>query len=162
MPPRVKNLSNYRNGQLSRMDALQSGYETSIILNQQGKVAEAPGACIVIVRDGKVITPDLTQSVLESITRDAIITLAREDLGLEVEERAVDRTELYMADEAFLCGTHAEITPVTSVDRFDVGRGEIGPVTRQLESALDNAFRGHDGRYAEWRTPVGVSAPAAV
>jgi branched-chain amino acid aminotransferase len=162
MPPRVKNLSNYRNGQLSRMDALQSGYETSIILNQQGKVAEAPGACIVIVRDGKIITPDLTQSVLESITRDAIITLAREDLGLEVEERAVDRTELYMADEAFLCGTHAEITPVTSVDRFDVGRGEIGPVTRQLESALDNAFRGHDGRYAEWRTPVGVSAPAAV
>jgi branched-chain amino acid aminotransferase len=162
MPPRVKNLSNYRNGQLARMDALQSGYDTSIILNQQGKVAEGPGACVVIVRNNKVITPDLTQSVLESITRDAIITLAREDLGLEVEERAVDRTELYVADEAFMCGTHAEITPVTSVDRFVVGDGEIGPVTKQLEKALDNAFRGHDGRYAEWRTPVGVASTAAV
>jgi branched-chain amino acid aminotransferase len=158
MPPRVKNLSNYRNGQLARMDALQSGYETSIILNQQGKVSEAPGACIVMIRDGKLITPDLTQSVLESITRDAIIQLAREDLGLIVEERAVDRTELYMADEAFICGTHAEITPVVSVDRFELGDGEIGPITRKLETSLDNAFRGHDGRYDDWRTPVGVRA----
>jgi branched-chain amino acid aminotransferase len=162
MPPRVKNLSNYRNGQLARMDALQSGYDTSIILNQQGKVSEAPGACIVIVRNDKVITPDLTQSVLESITRDAIIKLAREDLGLEVEERAVDRTELYTADEAFICGTHAEITPISSVDRFDVGDGQIGPVTKRLEQALDNAFRGHDGRYADWRTAVGVRSAAPV
>jgi branched-chain amino acid aminotransferase len=162
MPPRVKNLSNYRNGQLARMDALQSGYDTSIILNQQGKLAEAPGACIVMVRDGKLITPDLTQSVLESITRDAIITLAREELGIPVEERAVDRTELYMADEAFICGTHAEITPVISVDRFELGNGQIGPITRQLETELDNAFRGHDDRYAAWRTAVGVMSSAAV
>jgi branched-chain amino acid aminotransferase len=162
MPPRVKNLSNYRNGQLARMDAIACGYDTAIILNQQGKVAEGPGACIVLVRNNTIITPDLTQSVLESITRDAIITLAREDLGMRVEERAVDRTELYMADEAFMCGTHAEITPVTSVDRFEVGSGQIGPITKQLEKALDNAFRGHDGRYAEWRTAVGVAANIAV
>jgi branched-chain amino acid aminotransferase len=116
----------------------------------------------VIVRNDKVITPDLTQSVLESITRDAIIKLAREDLGLEVEERAVDRTELYTADEAFICGTHAEITPISSVDRFDVGDGQIGPVTKRLEQALDNAFRGHDGRYADWRTAVGVRSAAPV
>ncbi|MDQ2682810.1 MAG: branched-chain amino acid transaminase [Chloroflexota bacterium] len=160
MPPRVKNLSNYRNGQLARMDSLQSGYDTALILNQQGKVAEGPGACVVIIRDGKLITPDLTQSVLESITRDAIITLAREDLGLVVEERPVDRTELYMADEAFLCGTHAEITPISSVDRFQLGDGEVGPITQQLERALDNAFRGHDGRWEAWRTPVGV--PSAI
>lgn len=159
MPPRVKNLSNYRNGQLARMDSLQSGYDTALILNQQGKVSEAPGACVAFIRDGKLITPDLTQSVLESITRDAIITLAREDLGLVVEERAVDRTELYMADEAFICGTHAEITPVTSVDRFELGDGSVGPITQQLEKALDNAFRGHDGRHEAWRTPVGVKAP---
>lgn len=162
MPPRVKNLSNYRNGQLARMDALQSGYDTSLILNQQGKVSEAPGACVVMIRDGKLITPDLTQSVLESITRDAIITLAREDLDLVVEERAVDRTELYMADEVFICGTHAEITPVTSVDRFEIGDGGVGPITRQLETSLDNAFRGHDGRRAEWRTAVGVPSAVAV
>ena len=140
MPPRVKNLSNYRNGQLARMDALQSGYDTSIILNQQGKVAEAPGACIVMIRDGKMITPDLTQSVLESITRDAIITLAREELGIPVEERAVDRTELYMADEAFICGTHAEITPVISVDRFELGDGEIGPVTTPARDRARQRF----------------------
>lgn len=162
MPPRVKNLSNYRNGQLARMDALQSGYDTSILLNQQGKLAEAPGACIVMVRNGVVITPDLTQSVLESITRDAIITLAREDLDLAAEERAVDRTELYLADEAFLCGTHAEVTPMTSIDRFEIGNGEIGPVTMQLEKALDNAFRGHDGRYSNWRRRVEIAAGATV
>ena len=81
MPPRVKNISNYRNGQLARMESMLDGYDTSIILNAQGKVAEAPGACVMFVRDGKLITPDLTSSVLESITRDAIITLARESLG---------------------------------------------------------------------------------
>jgi branched-chain amino acid aminotransferase len=162
MPPRVKNLSNYRNSQLARMDALQSGYDTAFLLNQQGKVSEAPGACVVLIRDGKLITPDLTQSVLESITRDAIITLAREDLGLPVEERAVDRTELYMADEVFICGTHAEITPVTSVDRYEVGNGKIGPITQQLERVLDNAFRGQDGSRPEWRTPIGVTAAAVV
>ncbi|HQY30297.1 MAG TPA: branched-chain amino acid transaminase [Thermomicrobiales bacterium] len=158
MPPRIKNLSNYRNSQLARMDALQGGYDTSILLNQAGKVSEAPGACIVIVRDGKVITPDFTQSVLESITRDAVLKLAQEDLGLVVEERAVDRTELYLADEAFICGTHAEITPVVSVDRFVLGDGHVGPITRQLEKELDNAFRGHDGRRADWRTAVSMPA----
>jgi branched-chain amino acid aminotransferase len=162
MPPRIKNLSNYRNGQLARMSALESGYDTAILLNQQGKVSEAPGACIVMIRDGKLITPDLTQSVLESITRDAIITLAREDLSLAIEERVVDRTELYLADEAFICGTHAEITPVVSVDRFELGDGHIGPVTRQLETALDNAFRGGNGARAEWRTAVGVPATVGV
>jgi branched-chain amino acid aminotransferase len=160
MPPRIKNLSNYRNGQLARMSALESGFDTAIILNQAGKVSEAPGACIVMIRDRKLITPDLTQSVLESITRDAVITLAREDLGLAIEERAVDRTELYLADEAFICGTHAEITPVVSVDRFELGDGKIGPVTSQLETLLDNAFRGANGFRPEWRTTVAV--PAAV
>lgn len=162
MPPRIKNLSNYRNGQLARMGALESGYDTAIILNQQGKVSEAPGACIVMIRDGKLITPDLTQSVLESITRDAILTLAREDLGMDIEERVVDRTELYLADEAFICGTHAEITPVVSVDRFTLGDGGVGPVTRQLETALDNAFRNGTPSRAEWRTAVGVPATVGV
>jgi branched-chain amino acid aminotransferase len=99
MPPRVKNLSNYRNGQLARLEAMRNGYNSAILLNQGGKVSEAPGACVMLVRDGKLITPDLTQSVLESITRDALLVIARESLGLVVEERAVDRTELYTADE---------------------------------------------------------------
>jgi branched-chain amino acid aminotransferase len=158
MPPRVKNLSNYRNGQLSRMEALLDGYDTSIILNSHGKVAEGPGACVVFVRDGKLVTPDLTSSVLESITRDAILTLAREQLEIEVEERTVDRTELYMADELFLCGTAAEISPVTSVDKYTVGNGEIGPVTLELSRVFEQVLRSGEGRYEHWRTPVGFRA----
>lgn len=156
MPPRIKNISNYRNGQLAGMEANMNGYDLALILNSQGKIAEGGGSCVMLVRDGKLITPDVTQSILESITRDAIIQLARDDMGLEVIERAVDRTELYIADEVFMCGTAYEITPVTSVDRYQVGDGEIGTITRQLEVLLDDAFRNKTGIHPEWRTPVGV------
>ncbi|MBX3070092.1 MAG: branched-chain amino acid transaminase [Thermomicrobiales bacterium] len=156
MPPRVKNIANYRNGQLARSEAMLDGYDTAILLNTQGKVAEAPGACVMFVRDGKLITPDLTSSVLESITRDALIVMARQTLGLEVEERSVDRTELYLADEVFLCGTAAEISPVVSVDKLTVGNGETGPVTRKLERLFEDVLRGATPDYAEWRTPVGL------
>lgn len=158
MPPRVKNLSNYRNGQLARQETLQDGYDTAILLNTHGKVAEAPGACVMFVRDGKLVTPDLTSGILESITRDALIVLAREVLGIAVEERVVDRTELYLADEVFLCGTAAEIAPIVSVDRFEVGNGTIGPVTRELERVFEASLRGTHPRYAAWRTPVGFGA----
>ena len=159
MPPRVKNLSNYRNGQLARMEAAADGYDTSLLLNQQGKVAEAPGACVMLVRDGKLITPDLTSSVLESITRDALLVIAR-DLGIPVEERPVDRTEFYVGDEAFLCGTAAEVTPVVELDHYPIGDGKIGPITRKLQAAYEAALRGTNGTYPDWRTPVGVAALA--
>ncbi|MEA2515952.1 MAG: branched-chain amino acid aminotransferase [Thermomicrobiales bacterium] len=162
MPPRVKNISNYRNGQLARMESLLDGYDTSLIINGQGKVSEAPGACVMFVRDGKLITPDLTSGILESITRDALITLAREELGLAVEERSVDRTELYVADEVFLCGTAAEISPVVSVDKYDIGDGEIGPITRELAELFEGVLRGRESRYGHWRAPVGVREAVAV
>ena len=162
MPPRVKNLSNYRNGQLARMEALLDGYDTSIILNAQGKVSEAPGACVVFIRDGKLVTPDLTSSVLESITRDAILTLAREVLEIPVEERQVDRTELYIADEMFLCGTAAEISPVVEVDKYPIGSGEIGPVTASLERILDDVLRGNETQFERWRTPVELRSAVGV
>lgn len=158
MPPRVKNLSNYRNGQLARQEAVQDGYDSALLLNHQGKVSEAPGACVMHIRDGRLITPDLQSSVLESITRDALLVLAREELGLPVEERPVDRTELYVADEVFICGTAAEITPIVSVDRYPVASGEIGPITRRLEQVFANVLRGNEDRYGHWRTPVGVRA----
>jgi branched-chain amino acid aminotransferase len=160
MPPRVKNLSNYRNGQLARLEALQDGYDTAFLLNSVGKVAEAPGACVMLVRDSAVVTPDLTSSVLESITRDALIQIARDELGLPVEERQVDRTELYTADELFMCGTAAEITPVVSVDHYQVGTGEVGPITKALEQAFEATLRGTESRRASWRTPVGVAVAA--
>lgn len=161
MPPRVKNISNYRNGQLAGMEAELNGYDTSLILNAQGKVAEGGGSCVMLVRDGKLITPDVTQSILESITRDALIELARVELGLEVIERAVDRTELYIADEVFMCGTAYEITPLTSIDKYDIGSGQIGPITHKLEELLDDCFRGRTGLRPNWRTPVGVAAAVA-
>ncbi len=157
MPPRVKNISNYRNGQIARQEVAQDGYDTAIILNSHGKVSEAPGACVMFVRDGVLITPDLTSGILESITRDALLALAREQLGMTVEERVVDRTELYVADEVFLCGTAAEISPIVSVDRYPVGDGEIGPYTRQLERVFEASLRASDSNYDHWRTPVGLS-----
>lgn len=156
MPPRVKNLSNYRNGQLARMESLMDGYDSAIILNNVGKVAEAPGACVAMVRNGILVTPDLTSSVLESITRDALLVLAREVLGIPVEERPIDRTELYVADEVFLCGTAAEISPIVSIDKYDVGTGEIGPVTRELDRVYHDVLRGKESKYAHWRTPAGL------
>lgn len=159
MPPRVKNLSNYRNGQLSRMEAVVDGYDTAVILNSAGKVAEAPGACIILVRDGRLITPDLTSSILESITRDALLALARDRLGIPVEERTVDRTELYLADEVFLCGTAAEITPIVTIDKYDIGAGEIGPMTRKLQTLFEDVLRGREPEYGHWRHRAGLAQP---
>ena len=153
MPPRAKNISNYRNGQLARMESAADGYDTAILLNRNGNVSEAPGACIMFVRDGVLITPDLTSGILESITRDAILQIAR-DLGIPVEERVVDRTELYLADEVFLCGTAAEISPITSIDHYTIGDGAIGPITKQLDTLYENILRGRESNYAAWRTPV--------
>ena len=159
MPPRVKNISNYRNGQLATHEVKLDGYDVALCLNPQGKVSEAPGACVMFVKDGKLITPDASSGILESITRDALMTMAREDLGLEVIERVVDRTELYMADEVFLCGTAAEVTPLVEIDRYTVGDGQIGAVTRELDRRLEAIMRGEGNAHAAWRTPVGVHAP---
>ncbi|MGH2615884.1 MAG: branched-chain amino acid transaminase [Thermomicrobiales bacterium] len=160
MPPRIKNISNYRNSQLAGMEARLDGYDTGFLLNLHGKVAEGPGACVMLVSGDRVITPDVGSGILESITRDALIVLARDVLGLEVIEREVDRTELYLADEVFTCGTAAEITPIVNIDKYAVGDGAIGPVTRALENAFEDVLRGRDARHAHWRTPVEVATPA--
>jgi len=157
MPPRVKNISNYRNGQLATHEVRLDGYDVAFMLNPQGKVAEAPGACIGTIIKGKFVTPDVTSGILESITRDAVITLVREVCGLEVHERPLDRTELYLADEVFTIGTAAEITPVLSVDKYEIGTGQIGPVTAELQKVFDGVLRGTDQRYPEWRTTVNLA-----
>ncbi|MEJ7837514.1 MAG: branched-chain amino acid transaminase [Thermomicrobiales bacterium] len=154
MPPRVKNISNYRNGQLATSEALLDGYDTALLLNPAGKISEAPGACVAMIKGNKFITPDVTSGILESITRDSLIVLAREELGLEIVERAVDRTELYLADEVFTLGTAAEITPVVSIDHYDIGTGQIGATTRELDRLYEAVLRGTEKKYASWRTPV--------
>lgn len=163
MPPRVKTMGNYRNSDLTMKEAQLAGYDGGIQLNRLGEVAESSWSCVFIVRDGTVITPDLNSDVLESITRDTLIELARDALGLPVAERRIGRTELYLADEAFLCGTAAEIQPVGSIDRYTLGNGEIGSVTRRLRSLYEDVVRGNESRYAPWRSAarVATAEPAA-
>jgi branched-chain amino acid aminotransferase len=160
MPPRVKNLSNYRNSSMILREARRDGYDNAIVLNSSGSVAEGPNACIFLVRDGEVITPHLQSGILESITRDAVITMVGSDLGLPMLERAVDRTEVYLADEIFFVGNAAEITPVTQVDGQTIGDGFIGPITSRLRADLDAIARGTTPDHAPWRTPVGLPVPA--
>ena len=150
LPPRAKVGANYINSRYGYLQVKKDGYDVPVFLDDFGKVSESSGACIFIVRDGKLITPSLTSSVLESITRDTVITLAKAQ-DIEVEERVVDRTELYIADEIFLCGTAAEITSVTSVDRYKIGNGKVGKLTSSLLREYLNIVSGVDKRFQDWR-----------
>ncbi len=156
MPPRIKASSHYLNSRDASEEARRHGYDHAIILNSNGKVAEAPGACLMLIRGSKLITPSTSSGILESITREVIMQLAGERLGLQVVEREVDRTELYVADEIFLCGTGAEIAPIVSVDRLPVARGEVGPLTRNIIDCYHDVVRGIDVSHADWRTTVPV------
>lgn len=153
LSPRIKCGANYINSRVGQREALRNGYDTCIFLNEFGKVSEGPGSCFFMVKNGVVITPSLTDSVLESITRDTVITLAREN-GYEVVERSVDRTELYTCDEAFLCGSAMEITPVISVDRYVVGDGDTGPITKMLHKEYLDVARGKNDKFRKWVTPI--------
>ncbi|NPV07006.1 MAG: branched-chain amino acid transaminase [Anaerolineae bacterium] len=153
-PPRVKVMSNYQNNRLAFLEAHADGYDDAIILDDRGKVTEAAAACLFMVREGVVTTSPVTHGILESVTRDVVIRLCREALGLPVAEREIDRTELYVCEEVFLCGTGEEVTAVTSVDRLPVGDGSPGPIFAQVERLYHDLVRGLDPRYPEWRTPV--------
>lgn len=154
MPPRVKCAANYQNARLSLLQAQLDGYDRTILLNEAGKVAEDPAACFFMVRDRVSITPSVTSGILESITRATLIHLFREVQGVEVIQRDIDRTELYVAEEAFICGSGAEITPVISIDRYPVGDGAVGPITRAMRELYFQVVRGEVPLYQEWRTPV--------
>lgn len=154
MPPRAKCTSNYQNSRLASTEARLDGYDSAIILNDRGKVTKGPGACLYVIRDGVAIAPSVTSGILESITRSALAHLFREEMGVRVVEREVDRTELYVADEVFFCGTGAEITPVTSIDHMPVGDGQVGPISANIDGLYHDLVRGIDKRYTEWRTPI--------
>lgn len=153
MPARIKATANYHAGRIATLQAKADGYDTPIILTRDGKVSETAGACLFMVRDGVVITPSRENDILESVTRDTVLTIAAEH-GLPTQERRADRTELYVADEVFVCGTGQELLPVTSVDRLPVGKGKPGPVTLQLQAAYESVVRGTTDAHAACRTPV--------
>ncbi|OZT76872.1 branched-chain amino acid transaminase [Salinicoccus roseus] len=151
--PRIKVGANYLNSRMAQLEAVRNGYDTTILKNRQGKISEAPGSCLFIVRDNILITPSVTSSILESITRDLVIKLAREELGLKVIERDVDRTELYIADEAFLCGTAMEVVPVKMIDGYKINNCE-GDITQAIRKLYFSIARNEFYNYKEWVTPV--------
>jgi branched-chain amino acid aminotransferase len=154
MPPRVKAFSNYHNSRLGAIEATQNGYDWPLFLNDRGKVTEGPGACVAMVRNGIVITPSISSGLLESITRATILQLLCERIGAPIVERAVERTELYIADELFFMGTGWEVLPILEVDGLPVGNGKMGPLTKGIDRAYHDVVRGIDRSYEEWRTPV--------
>lgn len=153
LSPRVKCGANYANARLARFQARLDGYDDAVILNEQGKIAEGPGACLFIVRSQTLITPDVTSGILESVTRDTVLALARA-AGVPVQERPVDRTELAAAHEAFFAGSAAEILPVTAVDGIELGSAMPGPLTRDLQSAYYAAVEGRAQLDKAWLTAV--------
>ncbi len=155
MAPRVKASANYLNSRYANEEAKRNGYDHAILLTPQGKVAEGPGMCLMLVRDGKIITPSVTSGILESITRETVMQLAREALGVQVIEREVDRTELYAADEAFFCGTGIEVVPIVTIDRLKLGDGNPGEISKKMQSCYHDVVRGIETRYGEWRTKIG-------
>ncbi|MCQ1577949.1 MULTISPECIES: branched-chain amino acid transaminase [Streptomyces] len=148
VPPLAKATGAYVNSALAKVGAQRAGYDDALMLTANGHIAEASAANLFLVRDGELITPPVSDGILPGLTRDCALTFAR-DLGLKVTERSVPRSEVYIADEAFLTGTAAEIVPVASVDERRVGSG-VGPVTKQLRDLFHEVVRGRDERYAHW------------
>lgn len=151
LSPRIKCGANYINSRMAQLEALRNGYDTTIFLGDRGKVAEGPGSCLFLVRDGVLITPSLTDSVLESITRDTVLRMA-EALGIPAVERSVDRTELYLCEEAFLCGSAMGITPITAIDGYETP-GE-NPITCRLAALYERIVRGQEKAFAHWLSPI--------
>jgi branched-chain amino acid aminotransferase len=147
----------YLNSMLAVTEAQRAGYDEAILLTPEGTVADGPGETIFVVRDGKLYTPDLSTGILHGITRDSIIQIAQ-DLGYTVLEKTLIRSDLYLADEVFMCGTAAEVTPVRSVDDHELGVGEL---TLELQKAYLGTVKGETDRWAQWRELVPSMSPAA-
>ena len=150
-PPRIKASANYLNSRLASIQAKESGYDGGIMLGPNGKVSEGPGGCIFLLRNGNLITPNITSGILESITRDSILEISKK-IKLKTETRDVDRTELYIADEIFYCGTGQEIMPILSVDKMLAGDGTPGKITKLLQHEFTEIVRGNNSNFEKWIT----------
>jgi len=153
MPPRIKSIANYENSRLALLEAQRHGYDDAVLLTADGHVSEGPGYNVFIRRGGQLITPSVTNGILEGVTRDSIIALAR-SLDIDVVERSIDRTELYVADEVFFVGTAGEVTPILSVDRIEVGDGQFGEMTQRLRDVYLEVARNEREDSFGWLTTV--------
>lgn len=154
IPARGKISGSYANSAFIKTDALRAGFDEALVLTSDGHVSEGSAENVFMIRDGQLITPSITENILEGITRSTIIELARNELGLSVCERAIDRTEIYLCEELFLTGTAAQITAVTKVDHRPVGKGEMGPITIKLRELFQEIVRGDNQKYSSWNQPV--------
>jgi branched-chain amino acid aminotransferase len=153
-PPRSKATGIYINSALAKTEAHLNGFDEAILLTQDGHVCEGSAENLFLMRHGQLITPSPSENIVEGVTRTTLMAFARDDLGIDVVERRVDRSELYMADEVLLCGTGAEVSPVIEIDRRRIADGEPGKVTRQLQDLYFAACKGEDERHSDWLTPV--------
>jgi branched-chain amino acid aminotransferase len=154
IPARGKITGAYVNGALAKSEAQLNGFDEAIVLTADGHVSEGSAENLFIVQRGALVTPAVSDNILEGITRRRLIAMAREELGIETTERSLDRTELYAADEVFLCGTGAQISPVIEIDRRKIGTGRPGTITRELSQRYFDAVRGKLPAYRDWLTPV--------
>ena len=154
IPARGKITGAYVNSAMAKTDASLAGFDEALVLTQDGHLSEGSAMNFFMVRGGKLVTSPITDNILEGITRRTVMTLAREELGLEVVERSIDRTEVYLAEEVMLTGTAAQITAVTRVDHRQIGEGKMGPAATQLRNLFDDAVRGKLDKYKLWNHPV--------
>jgi branched-chain amino acid aminotransferase len=159
LPARSKATGAYLNAALASDEAVSNGFDEALMLTLAGNVSEAASANLFLVRDGELVTPPLSEDILEGITRGAVMEIAGRELGRRVVERAIDRSELYVADEIFLCGTGVQIAPVTSVDRRTIGDGSPGALTTALQKLYFEAVRGRLPQYRSWLRPVYGTTP---
>lgn len=154
LPPRTKATAAYLNSALASLEALQNGYDEAILLTADGHVCEGPGENIFMFRKGKLVTPPPSDNILEGITRDTVMVLAKEELGLEVIERSIPRTEMYAAEEVFFSGTAMEVVSVVEVDNRKIGNGKQGEVCKKLKDLFFDVAKARNPRYAHFCTPV--------
>lgn len=154
IPPRAKICGAYVNSALAAAEARDNGFDEAIILNENGQVAEGSVMNVFLVKRGRLVTTPVTDNILEGITWNSVITLAKNELGIKTDIRSIDRTELYSASEIFLCGTGAQVVPVGSVDHRQISTGGVGPITRKIQELYDDVTHGRLERYMSWLTPM--------
>jgi len=158
-PPQAKITGNYVNNALAKTEAVENDFDEAIMLSPDGHVSEGSGENIFLVRDGKLVTPPIYNNILMGITRNTVIELARNEFGMETMERPIVRSELYTAQECFLTGTAAHITPIGEIDHRDIGSGEIGEITKKLQKIYSDIIRGNNPKYLHWCTPAYKKSP---
>ena len=154
IPPRAKISGAYANTGLIKTEALNAGYDEALVLSNDGHVTEGSAMNFYLVENGKLITSPITDNILVGITRDTVKEIAQNEFGLEVIERSIDRTELYIADEAFFCGTGAQVSPITKIDSREIGDGKVGQITKKIQNLYFEIVRGKLSKYKNWCIPV--------